>query len=77
MFDTYYHAATDPGMAPSVGLGLSVSRVLARMMGGDLIYRHEDGWGCFRLELPAVPSGPADPDLPAADRDRRDAAVAS
>jgi signal transduction histidine kinase len=57
MFDTYYHAAIDPGLAPSVGLGLSVSRSLARMMDGDLTYRHREGFGIFRLEVPAVVIG--------------------
>jgi two-component system, sensor histidine kinase LadS len=37
----------------SVGLGLSVSRKLARMMGGDVTYTYEAGWSCFRLVLPA------------------------
>lgn len=37
----------------SVGLGLSVSRKLARMMAGDVTYSHEDGWSCFSLSLPA------------------------
>lgn len=36
----------------SVGLGLSVSRRLARLMGGDLTYDYVDGWSEFRLSLP-------------------------
>lgn len=37
----------------SVGLGLSVARILARLMEGDLTYRHVDGMSCFVLSLPA------------------------
>lgn len=39
--------------ANSVGIGLSVSRKLARLMGGDVTYSHRNGWSCFSLELPA------------------------
>ncbi len=35
-----------------VGIGLSVSRKLARKMVGDLTYRHDSGWTTFRLEFP-------------------------
>jgi len=38
----------------SVGLGLNVSRRLARLMDGDLIYRHEGGWSEFVLSLPSA-----------------------
>lgn len=38
----------------SVGLGLNVARRLARLMDGDLIYRHEDGWSEFVLSLPSA-----------------------
>jgi PAS domain S-box-containing protein len=38
----------------SVGLGLSVARKLARLMEGDLTYRHVDGFSCFVLSLPSV-----------------------
>lgn len=43
------------GVAGSIGLGLSVSRQLAEMMGGMLEYRREAGETVFRLELPATP----------------------
>ncbi len=38
----------------STGLGLSSSRVLARLMHGDLSYRRSDGTTEFRLTLPAA-----------------------
>lgn len=38
----------------SVGLGLPVARKLARLMGGELTYRHEGGYSCFALSLPAA-----------------------
>jgi K+-sensing histidine kinase KdpD len=44
------------GQPQPVGLGLSVSRALARRMGGDLIYQWRDGQVVFSLSLPIVPS---------------------
>lgn len=38
----------------SVGLGLPVARDLARLMGGDVTYSHEDGYSIFTLSLPAA-----------------------
>lgn len=48
-----FQSAVGPSDRPagSVGLGLAVSRMLARRMGGDLTYHH-DGRSVFRLELP-------------------------
>lgn len=42
------------GRPGSTGLGLSVSRQLARAMGGDLEYRRNDDMTVFRLTLPAL-----------------------
>jgi signal transduction histidine kinase len=39
----------------SVGLGLAVARQLAQMMGGDLVYKRQDGWTRFELTLPTPP----------------------
>ncbi|MDJ0954290.1 MAG: PAS domain-containing sensor histidine kinase [Acidimicrobiia bacterium] len=51
IFDRYYRARQTPGVTASVGLGLTVSRELARLMGGDLTYHH-DGESVFTLSLP-------------------------
>jgi signal transduction histidine kinase len=47
LFEPFAHG----GDSGSLGLGLSVSRRLARAMGGDLHYRRADGWTCFTLTL--------------------------
>jgi signal transduction histidine kinase len=52
IFESFYAAQRVQGLAPSVGLGLSISRRLAEMMGGELTYRYHDGWGTFSLDLP-------------------------
>ena len=52
IFDPYMRAQDRPGLAASVGLGLSISRQLARLMNGDVTYAREDGESVFRLSLP-------------------------
>lgn len=52
MFAAYGRAHTRVGQPDSVGLGLTVSRTLARLMGGDVVYTHEGGRSRFRLSLP-------------------------
>jgi len=54
IFEPYQRAHSRPGLTASIGLGLSVSRKLARLMDGDLIYGYSNGWSTFRLELPPV-----------------------
>lgn len=49
-----YERGMGPSHSASVGLGLNVSRRLARLMDGDLTYRHEDGWSEFVLSLPSA-----------------------
>ncbi len=55
IFESFYASQRVQGLAPSVGLGLSISRRLAEMMGGELTYRHQGGWGTFSLNLPKGP----------------------
>ena len=54
IFEAYERAHKRSGVTASVGLGLAVSRQLARLMGGDLSYEFNDGWSTFRLEMPSV-----------------------
>lgn len=49
-----YERGKGPSHTGSVGLGLNVSRRLARLMDGDLTYRHEEGWSEFVLSLPSA-----------------------
>lgn len=55
IFDRYYRARQEPGLTASVGLGLTVSRELARVMGGDVTYHH-DGESVFTVVLPQTVS---------------------
>jgi signal transduction histidine kinase len=54
IFEAYERAHRRSGVTASVGLGLAVSRQLARLMGGDLTYEFSDNWSTFRLEMPSV-----------------------
>lgn len=53
IFDAYHRAHASPGRPGSVGIGLTISRQLAELMGGQLAYRHEGGRSIFHLLLPA------------------------
>ena len=53
IFAPYRRGHDRAGLPGSVGLGLSVSRRLARMMGGDVTYTVTDDWPTFTLHLPA------------------------
>ncbi|MGH8959296.1 MAG: GAF domain-containing protein [Acidimicrobiia bacterium] len=54
VFQPYERAHQRFGQPASVGLGLTVSRQLAQLMGGWLTYRFEDNWSTFTLGLPAL-----------------------
>ena len=56
MFDRYYRTRNASGRPGSVGIGLTISRDLARMMQGDLSYRHDGTWSRFELTLPVAPA---------------------
>jgi signal transduction histidine kinase len=52
IFDSYQRSDNAVQEPKSVGLGLSVSRKLARMMGGDITYSRRDDLTRFELTLP-------------------------
>jgi len=52
IFDAYHSAHPMEGKPASVGLGLTVSRRLARLMGGDIRYRHDGHGSLFEFRLP-------------------------
>lgn len=54
IFQPYIRNRSDRALPGSIGLGLSVSRRLARLMGGDLVYRRGTG-SVFELSIPASP----------------------
>ena len=64
IFEPYQRARSQPERPGSIGLGLAVSRRLARLMGGDLTYRHEDGHSIFELSLPVTTLADLEPQLP-------------
>lgn len=53
VFLPYTRSRSDTALPGSMGLGLPVSRRLARLMGGDLTYRYERG-SVFELTVPAA-----------------------
>lgn len=55
IFEPYGRAHQPPSDHGATGLGLSVSRRLARLMNGDLSYRRVEGETVFELKLPLAP----------------------
>jgi PAS domain S-box-containing protein len=53
LFEPYARFGPVDGQPLSVGLGLHVARGLARLMGGDLTYRRQDGETILELTLPS------------------------
>lgn len=54
IFEPYRSAHERNSQPASVGLGLAVSRKLARLMNGDLTYEHGAGVTAFELTVPAA-----------------------
>lgn len=54
IFEPYHRLRSEPGRPQPLGLGLSVSRTLVRMMGGDLSYRRTDNQSILEFALDAV-----------------------
>ncbi|NOY55933.1 MAG: PAS domain S-box protein [Actinobacteria bacterium] len=52
IFERFHVAQPQQGKPGPIGIGLPLSRDLARKMGGDLTYRHADGRTIFELTLP-------------------------
>jgi signal transduction histidine kinase len=63
IFDPFVQAGHARGDLQPIGLGLTVSRHLAQLMGGDLSYRRESGATRFELTLPIARSGSASCDV--------------
>lgn len=53
IFEPYERAHDTPTQPASIGLGLTVSRQLAHLMGGDLTYHSDESSSVFELTLPA------------------------
>jgi len=54
MFEPYFHGVGDPGQPASIGLGLAVSRFLARLMEGEVEFVPSATGTGVRLSLPAA-----------------------
>jgi len=54
IFEPYSRAHTTPGQPEPVGIGLAVSRELAHLMGGTLVYDVQGDRGTFTLTLEAA-----------------------
>jgi signal transduction histidine kinase len=59
IFEPFQRAHASVGEAESLGLGLAISRQLARAMGGDLTYRYDAGQSIFEFAVPSAESDTA------------------
>ena len=55
IFEPYHRGESGTAEPQSIGLGLAVSRQLARLMDGDLTLRSDLGPATFQLTLPKAP----------------------
>ncbi len=60
IFQPYRRAHATPGQPEALGLGLHISRRLAGLMEGRLVYRREDGESVFELTLPVAADATAE-----------------
>jgi PAS domain S-box-containing protein len=58
IFEAFERGSRSPARPGSVGLGLNISRHLARQMGGDLLFDRSNGETRFHLLLPADSEAP-------------------
>lgn len=77
VFDPYYRSHSQPGQPDSVGLGLTVSRRLARAMGGDLVYLGVNDTSVFELLLPTAWAFQSEPRMDDELRPQQDTQVKS
>lgn len=54
IFEAYQRAHDAKGVTGSIGLGLAISRQLARLMDGDVTYDHDGLRSVFELKLPVA-----------------------
>lgn len=52
MFEMYSRRSTTEGLAPSIGIGLTLCRRLAVAMGGSMSFARNGDWNTFTLRLP-------------------------
>jgi len=62
IFEAYHRAHDRRAQPGAIGLGLTVSKRLARLMGGDLTYFRRDDWSVFSLSLPMAAAADGPPD---------------
>lgn len=62
IFEPYHRAERRDGQPATVGLGLTVARRLARLLGGDVTYHHDGRDSVFTVRLPRIATGGTAPD---------------
>ena len=55
VFEPYQRSEARQGLTASIGVGLTVARRLARLMGGELSYEYRDSRSRFMFTLPMQP----------------------